>query len=42
MYQDFKNEGNFPKNFIFGNADEAIKYLTNGDATYRFLGKKKF
>ena len=41
MYEEFKKEGNFPKNFLFGNADEVIKYLTNGDATDWFLGKKK-
>ena len=41
MYQDFKEEGQFPVNFLFGNADETIKYLTNGDATDWFLGKKK-
>ena len=41
MYEDFRKEGQFPKNFVFGNADEAIKYLTNGDATDWFLGKKK-
>ena len=41
MYEDFKNEGNFPKNFLFGNADKTIQYLTNGDATDWFLGKRK-
>ena len=41
MYQDFKEEAKFPVNFLFGNADNAIKYLTNGDATDWFLGKKK-
>ena len=41
MYQDFKKEAEFPQNFLFGNADNTIKYLTNGDATDWFLGKKK-
>jgi hypothetical protein len=41
MYEDFKEEGKFPVNFLFGNADNTIKYLTNGDATDWFLGKKK-
>ena len=41
MYNDFKEEGEFPQNFLFGNADKTIKYITNGDATDWFLGKKK-
>ena len=41
MYEDFKNEGQFPQNFLFGNADNTIKYITNGDATDWFLGAKK-
>ena len=41
MYEDFKNEAKFPENFLFGNADNTIKYLTNGDATDWFLGKMK-
>jgi hypothetical protein len=41
MYEDFKNEGQFPQNFLFGNADNTIKYMTNGDATDWFLGVKK-
>ena len=41
MYQDFEKEAEFPENFIFGNADKSIKYLTNGDATDWFLGQKK-
>ena len=41
MYNDFKKEGEFPQNFLFGNADKTIQYLTNGDATDWFLGKKK-
>ena len=40
MYQDFKKEGEFPQNFLFGNADNTIKYKANGDATDWFLGKK--
>ena len=40
MYQDFKKEANFPENFKFGNADETVNYLTNGDATDWFIGKK--
>ena len=40
MYEDFKNEGQFPQNFLFGNADNTIKYITNGDATDWFLGVK--
>jgi len=40
MYEDFKKEAEFPKNFIFGNADKTIKYRANGDATDWFLGKK--
>ena len=42
MYKDFKNEGNFPLNFLFGNVDQTIKYKANGDATNWFLGKKNF
>ena len=41
MYEDFKNEGNFPQNFLFGNADKTIKYLSNGEATDWLLGKQK-
>ena len=41
MYNDFKKEGEFPQNFLFGNADKTIQYITNGDATDWFLGKKK-
>ena len=41
MYQDFKNEANFPDNFLFGNSDKTIFYMTNGDATDWYLGKKK-
>ena len=40
MYEDFKNECEYPKNFLFGNADNTIKYMANGDATDWFLGKK--
>ena len=40
MYQDFKKEAKFPKNFTFGNADKTIKYMTNGEGTDWFLGKK--
>jgi len=40
MYEDFKNECEYPKNFLFGNADNTIKYRANGDATDWFLGKK--
>ena len=40
IYEDFKNEAEFPINFLFGNADKTIKYITNGDATDWFLGKK--
>ena len=40
MYQDFKKEANYPKNFLFGNADKTINYLTNGEATDWYLGKK--
>ena len=40
MYEDFKKEGEFPQNFLFGNADSTIKYKANGDATDWFLGKK--
>ena len=40
IYEDFKNEGEFPINFLFGNADKTIKYKANGDATDWFLGKK--
>ena len=40
IYEDFKNEAQFPINFLFGNADKTIKYITNGDATDWFLGKK--
>ena len=41
MYEDFKKEGNFPQNFLFGNADTTIKYISNGEATDWFLGKQK-
>ena len=41
MYEDFKEEAKFPVNFLFGNGDNTIKYLANGDATDWFLGKKK-
>ena len=41
MYQDFEKEANFPVNFTFGNSDKIIFYMTNGDATDWFLGKKK-
>ena len=41
MYEDFKNEANFPINFSFGNADKTIFYMSNGEATDWFLGKKK-
>ena len=40
IYEDFKNEAQFPINFLFGNADKTIKYITNGDATDWLLGKK--
>ena len=40
MYQDFRKEANYPKNFLFGNADKTINYLTNGEATDWLLGKK--
>ena len=40
MYQDFKKEANFPKGFTFGNAEKNINYMTNGEATDWFLGKK--
>ena len=40
MYLDFKNEAQYPQNFLFGNAASTIKYKTNGDATDWFLGKK--
>ena len=40
IYEDFKKEAEFPINFLFGNADKTIKYITNGDATDWFLGKK--
>ena len=40
IYEDFKNEAEFPINFLFGNADKTIKYIANGDATDWFLGKK--
>jgi hypothetical protein len=40
MYQDFKKEAKFPKNFTFGNADKTLQYMTNGEATDWFLGKK--
>jgi hypothetical protein len=40
MYQDFKKEANFPENFEFGNSDATVNYLTNGDATDWFIGKK--
>ena len=40
MYQYFKKEANFPENFKFGNADETVNYLTNGDATDWLIGKK--
>ena len=41
IYQDFKKEANFPKNFEFGNSYKTINYITNGDATDWFFGKKK-
>ena len=41
MYEDFQKEAKFPVNFLFGNADNTIKYKSNGDATDWFLGKKK-
>ena len=40
MYLDFKNEAQYPQNFLFGHAASTIKYKTNGDATDWFLGKK--
>ena len=40
MYKDFKEEGYFPKNSIFGNSDKTIKSISNGEATDWFLGKK--
>ena len=39
IYKEFKNEANYPKNFIFGNGDKSIHYTTNGDATDWFFGK---
>jgi len=41
MYEDFKKEAKFPVNFLFGNADNTIKYMSNGEAADWFLGKKK-
>ena len=41
MYQDFKNEENYPINFLFGNGDDTIYYLANGDGSDWLLGKKK-
>ena len=41
MYEDFRKEAKFPVNFLFGNADNTIKYKSNGEATDWFLGKKK-
>ena len=41
MYKDFEKEGNYPPHFLFGNADNTIKYTANGDATDWFLGKQK-
>ena len=40
IYEDFKNEAEYPVNFLFGNADKTIKYSANGDASDWFLGKK--
>ena len=40
MYQDFKKEANYPINFLFGNGDNTIQYLANGDAADWLLGKK--
>ena len=41
MYEDFRKEAKFPVNFLFGNADNTIKYMSNGEASDWFLGKKK-
>ena len=41
MYEDFRKEAKFPVNFLFGNAENTIKYKSNGEATDWFLGKKK-
>ena len=30
----------FPVNFLFGNADKTLDYMTNGEATDWLLGKK--
>ena len=40
MYQDFKEEANYPKNFLIEKADKTIYYITNGEATDWLLGKK--
>ena len=39
IYNEFNNEANYPKGYIFGNGDKAINYTTNGDATDWFFGK---
>ena len=39
IYNEFDNEANYPKGYIFGNGDKAINYTTNGDATDWFFGK---
>ena len=40
MYEHFKEEANFPVNFLFGNADKTLGYMPNGEATDWYLGKK--
>ena len=40
MYEHFKEEANFPLNFLFGNAEKNLGYMTNGEATDWYLGKK--
>ena len=40
MYEHFKEEANFPVNFLFGNCQKTLGYMSNGEATDWFLGKK--
>ena len=40
MYQDFEKEANYPPNFIFGNSQKTLEYLSNGDSADWLLGKK--
>ena len=39
FYKEFEIEANYPNNFVFGNGDKTINYLSNGDATDWFISQ---